>query len=128
MLIGTMNHPVNDVVEELAWMSNMGMEFVDLTLEPPAAAAWRVNPKAIRAALDRYRLEAVGHTAFYLPLASAFEEVRRAAVRELVKEAVETGERVNTTVHVTATVPSRLGDEPVARFELTLSLKLKVSK
>lgn len=47
------------------------------------------------------------------------------AVRELVKEAIETGDRVNTTVHVTATVPSKLGDEPVAKFELTLSLKLK---
>lgn len=47
------------------------------------------------------------------------------AVRELVNEAIATGERVNTTVHVTATVPSKLGDEPVAKFELTLSLKLK---
>lgn len=47
------------------------------------------------------------------------------AVRELVNEAIATGERVNATVHVIATVPSRLGDEPVANFELTLSLKLK---
>jgi len=29
------------------------------------------------------------------------------------------------TVPVIATVPSKLGDEPVARFELTLSLKKK---
>ena len=47
------------------------------------------------------------------------------AVRELVHNAIATGERVNATVHVTATVPSLLGDEPVARFELTLSLRLK---
>jgi acyl-coenzyme A thioesterase PaaI-like protein len=48
-----------------------------------------------------------------------------AAVRALVKQAIDTGERVNATVHVTATVPSVLGDDPVAQFELTLSLKLR---
>jgi len=47
------------------------------------------------------------------------------AVRALVQEAIETGERVNMTVHVTATVPSLLGEEPVANFDLTLSLRLK---
>ncbi len=48
-----------------------------------------------------------------------------AAIRGLVQEAIATGERVNTTVHVTATVPEKLGAEPVATFELTLSLRLK---
>lgn len=46
-----------------------------------------------------------------------------AALRELSRQAKETGERQNMPVHVTATVPSRLGDEPVARFALTLSIK-----
>lgn len=44
-------------------------------------------------------------------------------IAELVKRARASGERENMTVHVTATVPTKLGDEPVARFELTLSLK-----
>lgn len=44
-------------------------------------------------------------------------------IQELVRKAIETGERENLAVRVTATVPSRLGDEPVARFVLTLSLK-----
>jgi len=46
-------------------------------------------------------------------------------IQELLQRAVETGERQETTVAVIATVPSKLGDEPVARFELTLSLKRK---
>ena len=83
MLIGAMNHPGSGVLEEMAWMADMGLEFIDLTLEPPGSAAWEVDTKAIRAALDRYRLAVVGHTAFYLPMASAFEEVRRGAVTEL---------------------------------------------
>jgi hypothetical protein len=44
-------------------------------------------------------------------------------IQELVRLAVETGERQETTVHVIATVPKKLGDAPVAEFDLTLSLK-----
>jgi hypothetical protein len=46
-------------------------------------------------------------------------------IAELVDRAANTDERVEMPVKVIATVPSRLGDEPVARFELTLSLKRK---
>lgn len=44
-------------------------------------------------------------------------------VQELVRRAMETGERQEATVHVVATVPEKYGDEAVARFELTLSIK-----
>lgn len=44
-------------------------------------------------------------------------------VQELLRRTIETGERQEATVHIVATVPSKLGDEPVAKFELTLSLK-----
>ncbi|MBU6153315.1 MAG: DUF4442 domain-containing protein [Bdellovibrionales bacterium] len=42
-----------------------------------------------------------------------------------VERAAATGERVDLPVPVTATVPSISGDEPVAEFILTLSLKVK---
>jgi len=48
-----------------------------------------------------------------------------AVIQELMRRALETGERQEAPVHVVATVPKKLGDEPVARFELTLSLKRK---
>jgi acyl-coenzyme A thioesterase PaaI-like protein len=44
-------------------------------------------------------------------------------VAALVEQALKTGERVHEAVHITATVPSKTGDEPVAKFTLTLSLK-----
>jgi sugar phosphate isomerase/epimerase len=88
MLIGTMNHPRNDVLAEIDWMSAMGLEFIDLTLEPPMAASWRVDAGRIRDSLRRHGMHVVGHTAFYLPLASAFEELRCAAV-EAVKRCVD---------------------------------------
>ncbi len=83
MLIGTMNHPERDVVSEIAWMADAGMQFLDFTLEPPAAASWNIDIRAVRSALERHRMQVVGHTAWYLPMASAIPEVRAAAVAEL---------------------------------------------
>lgn len=47
------------------------------------------------------------------------------AIRKLVQKATESGERESMPVRVVATVPSKLGNEPVAEFTLTLSLKRK---
>ena len=48
------------------------------------------------------------------------------AMAALVQRAIdEPGTRVEDIVRVTAFVPSRLGEEPAARFTLTISLKLK---
>lgn len=45
------------------------------------------------------------------------------AILGQVKEVLQKGERISRKVFVTATTPSLSGDEPIARFELTLSLK-----
>src|SRR4051812_37454053 len=82
MLIGAMNHPAENVVEEIEWIAAMGLDFVDLTLEPPKAAVWNVDAAAVRRALEKHHLGVVGHTAYYLPLASPFESLRIAAVEE----------------------------------------------
>ncbi len=47
------------------------------------------------------------------------------AVKNLIDVATKTGERVNMQLKITATVPEISGDEPVAEFILTLSLKDK---
>lgn len=78
-----MNHPARDVLQEIEWIAAMGLGFIDLTLEPPLAASWKVDPVAIRRSLEGHGLEVVGHTAFYLPIASVIEEIRRAALEEL---------------------------------------------
>lgn len=83
MEIGAMNNPQADLGSELRAIAKAGFDFLDLTLEPPAAASWRVDPRWLREALQEQSLGVVGHTAYYLPIASPFEEVRRAAVAEL---------------------------------------------
>jgi sugar phosphate isomerase/epimerase len=83
VLIGAMNHPARDPVAEIGWITEAGLEFVDLTLEPPAAASWRVNPAVVARALQAAKIDVVGHTAYYLPIGHPFEEVRQAATAAL---------------------------------------------
>lgn len=83
MLIGTMNHPGRDLLKEIDWIAEMGFDFVDLTLEPPMAGARTLDVRALAARIKANQLQVVGHTAYYLPLCSPFESIRRAAVEEL---------------------------------------------
>ncbi len=77
MVVGAMNNPGRPVEDELRWIGAAGFEFVDLTLEPPAA--WPVDGERIAAVLRDLGLAAVGHTAYFLPIASPFPELRAQA-------------------------------------------------
>ncbi len=77
-----MNHPGRPLEPELERIAAEGHSFVDLTLEPPHG--WPVDVAAVGERLSALGLGVVGHTAHYLPLASPFEAIRAAAVRELV--------------------------------------------
>ena len=87
MQIGAMNHPGESLQREVAWMTELKLDFIDLTLEPPAVATWQVKPQEVRALLGDHGLGLVGHTAFYLPIGSSFESLRRAAIDELKRAA-----------------------------------------
>ncbi|ACB77437.1 sugar phosphate isomerase/epimerase family protein [Opitutus terrae] len=82
-----MNHPGEPLARELAWMAELKLDFIDLTLEPPAAATWSLQPAEVSRMLRDHGLGVVGHTAFYLPIASSFESLRRAALDELKRAA-----------------------------------------
>jgi sugar phosphate isomerase/epimerase len=88
MQIGAMNHPGEPLHREVAWMAELKLDFIDLTLEPPAAATWQINPEEVKRLLADHGLGVIGHTAYYLPIGSSFESLRRAAIDEL-KRALE---------------------------------------
>ncbi|MEF1230255.1 DUF4442 domain-containing protein, partial [Vibrio fortis] len=50
-----------------------------------------------------------------------------ALINNMLAETMKTGERVNQPVTIVATCPTLHGDEPMAEFTLTLSIK-KVSR
>ncbi len=83
MLVGAMNHPMRDVVAEIRLFRELGFDVVDLTLEPEAGHPATLDVARVAAALAETGLGVVGHTAWYLPLASPFERVRQAALDEL---------------------------------------------
>ena len=84
MRLGTMNNPGRDVLKEIVRASELGFDFLDLTLEPPACRAADVNAPRVRVALESHHLSVVGHTAYYLPFASAFDRIQSAAVEEAI--------------------------------------------
>ena len=97
MQIGAMNHPARDPVAEIDWIGQSGFDFVDFTLEPPAADPEQVDVNAIRAALDQHCLGVVAHTAYYLPLALPFASIRQACLNEF-RKALDAAHRIGATV------------------------------
>ena len=82
MLIGAMNNPGRPLAEQIQWLGKIGFDFLDLTLEPPHAASWKIDAPALKKLLADSNLRVVGHTAPFLPIASPVEELRQAALVE----------------------------------------------
>lgn len=85
MKIGAMNNPMRNLLKEIEWIGKHKFDFIDMTLEPPGAQARNVDVDAVRELLDKYRLEVVGHTAYYLPIASPFQSFCGLAIEEFRK-------------------------------------------
>lgn len=82
MLVGAMNFPGRSVMKELHRIAEDGFDFCDLTLEPPAT--WLPDGKEVGRLAGDLNLGLVGHTPWYLPIASPFPEMRSTA-RDLFK-------------------------------------------
>src|SRR5918912_2367979 len=89
-----MNNPFRPLADEIRRIAAAGFDYVDLTLEPPGA--WPVVPDEVRALLDETGLGIVGHTAWYLPIASPFPQLR-AAARALLVTAFDVSAAVGAT-------------------------------
>jgi sugar phosphate isomerase/epimerase len=86
LLIGAMNNPMADVVDEIESYERLGFDFIDLTLEPQAAYSATLPLDKVKDALQRTGLGIVGHTAYYLPIASPFPELRECALAEIERD------------------------------------------
>jgi sugar phosphate isomerase/epimerase len=87
MLVGAMNFPGRSVLKEIHRIHEDGFDFVDLTIEPPVA--WKADGKAVGRLISDLGLLAVGHTAYYLPIASPWPELRKVS-RELFGRSLDT--------------------------------------
>lgn len=84
MTLGMMNNPTEDLFKEIKWIGENGFDFIDLSLEPPRAYAGTINLEEVKKLLTRYGMEVVGHTAYYLPLASPYQSLREKSVEEFI--------------------------------------------
>ena len=117
MQLGMMNDPQRNALEEARWAAGHGFDFLDLTIEGPAAAREQIDARAIRQVLADAGMGVVGHTAWFLPLASPIERVRRAAIEEVVATLpIFAGLGATlVNVHIARTVKT-FGPEATARF------------
>src|SRR5215471_16948231 len=97
MKIGAMNHPARNPLEEIEWIAKNGFDFVDFTLEPPAADPDQIDLTAVRAALQRHGLGVVAHTAWFIPIGSPFGSIREASLAEF-RRALRTAHQIGATV------------------------------
>ena len=67
---------------EIDWFGRHGFDFGDLTLGPPAADPGQIDLAVVRAALERHGLGVVAHSARFIPLGSAFANIREASLVE----------------------------------------------
>ncbi len=78
-----MNDPVAPLDREIERTAEWGFDYLELTLEPPAARVDTLDAEQVRQALESAGLGVVGHTAYYLPVADPFPRLRAAALAQL---------------------------------------------
>ena len=122
MQLGMMNDPRKPPHEEIAWAAAHGFGFIDFTLEPPSASVGVLQGDLgrIRAAADEHGLGLIGHTAYYLPLASPLERLREAARAEFAA-AFDTFEALGVelvNIHPQASRPSVFTEEQMLRAHI----------
>jgi sugar phosphate isomerase/epimerase len=81
MKIGVMNNPSKSIYDEVTSFGEARFEFVDLTIEGPAAT--EVDAAKLQPILDRYEMAVTGHTDPCLPYAYPIQGVRAACLNEL---------------------------------------------
>jgi len=85
MRIGMMNDPRKNACDEARWAAANGLDFLDLTIEGPAAEPDQIDQNELGAICAATGLGIVGHTAWYLPFASPVAAMRQAAVASVAE-------------------------------------------
>jgi len=85
MKIGFPNHPRKNLIKEIGWIAKNGFDFIDLFLEEDKTTPEKINVGQVKRGLLKYKLGAVGHLAWYLPIGSSVKSLRTAACCEAVR-------------------------------------------
>lgn len=86
MQFGAMNFPVQPVMDEIEAVAAMGMDYIELAMDPPQAHFSQITARHgdIRKALERHGLGLICHLPTFVQTADLTEGIRRASVAETI--------------------------------------------
>ena len=64
------------MLEEIEWIGENKFDFVDLFLEEDQAVPERIDVEKVKKLFQKYKLDIVGHTAYYLLTDSPIKSLR----------------------------------------------------
>jgi sugar phosphate isomerase/epimerase len=84
MRYGAMNFPVRPVLQELANISAMGFDYIELAMDPPQAhhSTIRMRMKDLLDTIKRLQMQVICHLPTFLGLADLTESIRAASLQE----------------------------------------------
>jgi sugar phosphate isomerase/epimerase len=87
MLYGAMNFPVKPILDELEAISELGFDYLELTMDPPQAhySIIRKQKKRLLKALDRKQMKLVCHLPSFVYTADLTHGLRKASLNEVIK-------------------------------------------
>ena len=126
MIIGAMNSPKNDLVSEIQLFGEMGFDFVEITVESPAATPEKIakEKKAVLDALHSYNFGVLAHMPWYFSVAHPYERIQKAIIGEFAaafESAASLGAK-KVTLH-TEFMPAGIQDRPIHVAKTIESMK-----
>jgi sugar phosphate isomerase/epimerase len=87
MLYGAMNFPIKPVLEELSAISELGFDYLELTMDPPQAhySIIRRQKRRLLEALDHNKMKLVCHLPSFVYTADLTHGLRKASLNEVLK-------------------------------------------
>ena len=125
-----MNNPTNNIYDEITFAGKNNFDYIDLTIEPPQAQIENINSKNTLSLLEKYDLEVVGHTNFYMPWASPIKKLKDAAISEF-SEQFELFRKLGAkkvSLHAHWYQPNSSKDEIIERIISSLTILLDLAQ
>ena len=85
---GLLTNPSNEIISEIGKIYDLNFEYAEIGIEGPEGNPDIINKKKdeIVKLLDRFKHKPIGHTAYWIDLASDYDYIRHAWINEAVRE------------------------------------------
>ncbi len=85
---GLLTNPSNEIIKEIINIRHLNFEYVEIGIEGPEGNPDIINKKndEILNLLERFKQKPIGHTAYWIDLASDYDVIRHAWINEAIRE------------------------------------------